>query len=141
MNKTTLKISAVLMGLLFLPACFSPKTAIVDGKTVLTNQQYEAMLVKLKQEMQPLDEQIAEIGAGGANNFDSGVLFYQKHDFANAATEFSSVVKNNNKNSKAWYLLGSCYEQIGDLTLAQEAFKRSYDLMVEQGYVAEIGAL
>ena len=134
-------VLVVLVGVM-LTGCFEPKVPTTDGRKVLTAAQYDALMAKMK--TSEMKEEVAEAAAkvdNGDNAFANGARFYENRDFANAAVEFEKVVSADAGNSKAWYMLGSCYEHTGNVEKAQSAFKQSYDIMVAQGYIADINKI
>ena len=136
MGKKGLLIVALSLAGLTLTGCFEKKTPTVDGRKVLTAAQYETLMNKMKKEIK--EEAKADKKETGADAFANGAMFYQNRDYANAAGEFEKVVSADAKNSRAWYMLGSCYEHTGNIARSQEAFKRSYDIQVAQGYIADV---
>ncbi|MBP5233250.1 MAG: tetratricopeptide repeat protein [Planctomycetes bacterium] len=142
MFKKGLRFVLFAMACVVLAGCFEPKTPTVDGRKVLTGAQYEELMAKMK--TSGVKEEVAEAAAqanGGDSAFANGARFYQNRDFANAAVEFEKVVSSDAGNSKAWYMLGACYEHTGNVEKAQSAFKQSYDIMVAQGYIADINKI
>lgn len=142
MFKMGLRFLLFAMACVVLAGCFEPKTPTADGRKVLTGAQYEALMAKMKTDEMKKEVVEAAVNAnGGDDAFANGAQFYQNRDFANAATEFEKVVSADAGNSKAWYMLGSCYEHTGNVDKAQSAFKQSYDIMVAQGYIADINKI
>lgn len=143
MFKMGLRFMLFAMACGVLAGCFEPKVPTADGRKVLTEAQYKTLMDKMKNSDE-MKEEVVEAAAranGGDNAFANGALFYQNRDFANAAAEFEKVVSADAGNSKAWYMLGSCYEHTGNVEKAQSAFKQSYDIMVAQGYIADINKI
>ena len=127
---------------LMLSGCFEPQVPTVNGETVLTMDQYKALAKKMKENEQKDEKEQAEAKVASTDSaFVNGTALFQNRDFANAAVEFEKVVAGNAQNSKAWYMLASCYEHTGDLKKSQEAYKKSYDIQVAQGYIADVNKI
>ncbi|MDR0868782.1 MAG: tetratricopeptide repeat protein [Planctomycetota bacterium] len=126
---------------LSLTACQNhKKVAKANGSTVLTVAQYNALAAKMKAGA-PVASAEATPNAAAGDTFGLAAALYQNHDYAGAAREFENVTGGNPDHSQAWYMLGASYEHLGDIERAQTAFKKSYDLLVAQGYIVETGGL
>lgn len=122
-----------LAGVFFTACTENDQPPKADGKTVLTAEQYKELQAKLG------DAQKAKNNAGEQVAQSSPMLDGMNHlrqeRYQQAAASFEMAVKAEPGNSRAWYLLGSCYEKTGQIEQAQLAYKTSYDIMVRQGYI------
>lgn len=113
------------------------KPPIANGKDVLTNEQYNALrselglLNKNGQKGQATATHSQEKNISMAN----GSAYFRNYEYGKAVAEFEAVLEKNPDNARAWYMLGSSLEKMNQTDQAQAAYKKSYDLMVNQGYV------
>ena len=126
-----------LAGMLFTACSNQPPKA--DGKKVLTVEQYKELQAKLG-DAEKRKENAAD-QANKASPMEDGAVFLRQERYQQAAAAFEQAVKADPNNSRAWYLLGTCYEKAGQIDQAQLAYKTSYDLMVRQGYIATTNSL
>jgi Flp pilus assembly protein TadD len=141
MSLKKIDLGAVALSLMFsLAACQKDRAPHANGSTMLTLAQYEELNAKVKDaalaETTAAAEAGAKSGVAAGDNFGLAAALYQNHDYVGAVRKFEKVVAADANNSKAWYMLGAAYEQTGDIERAQTAFKKSYDILVAQGYIA-----
>lgn len=134
MRSLIVVIAVLALVAIFAISCTKKEPPLVDGKTVLTVAQYNQLIGRMKADLAKngVTEEAAK-----SDLFSEGSRYYREEKYGDAATAFDGLVKENPENSRAWFMLGSCYEKMGDLAQAQQAYKRSYDIMVKQGYIAE----
>lgn len=131
-------IAVLALVAIFAISCKKKEPPLVDGKTVLTVAQYNQLIGRMKDD---LANSAGNEQAVKSDLFSEGSRYYREERFGDAATAFDNLIKENPENARAWFMLGSCREKMGDLTQAQQAYKRSYDIMVKQGYIAESRSL
>ncbi len=126
-----------LAGMLFTSCSDQPPKA--DGKSVLTAAQYKQLQAKLgdaeKRKNAATDQ------ANKSSAMEDGAVYLRQERYQQAAASFEQAVKADPNNSRAWYLLGTCYEKAGQIDQAQLAYKTSYDLLVRQGYIPSANTL
>lgn len=127
---------ALLFGMGFLMVSCEKKAPVANGKNILTLEQYNQLMAKMKVEPDKKNGDAAATAAGtDTGSFAEGARLYREEQYAQAASAFQGVLKAEPGNSRAWFLLGSCQEKAGNLESAQDSYKKSYDLMVKQGYI------
>lgn len=124
-------------GMSVLMVSCAKKTPVANGKNILTVEQYNQLMAKMKVEPEKKTGNGAAAAATAteAGSFAEGARLYREEQYGQAATAFQGVLKTEPGNSRAWFLLGSCQEKAGNLDEAQGSYKKSYDLMVKQGYI------
>lgn len=119
-----------LAGVLFVSCEKQPP--LTNGKNILTLEQYKQLQTKMGAVEKKKEEAVQSIRA---NPFSEGTAYLRQEQYKQAAVSFEQAVKVEPNNSRAWYLLGTCYEKNDQIEQAQLAYKTSYDLMVKQGYI------
>lgn len=77
--------------------------------------------------------------APGKSQFDGGMVAYLDREWSQAEQLFQQAVQANPNNADAWQLLGSSLDHQQKFDAAREAYKKAYDLRLNQGYEPEAG--
>ena len=67
-------------------------------------------------------------------HFNIGKVFWEKQSCGEAVVHFRRALEINNQFWRAWYLLGDCQEQLGQLGLAKTSYEKA--LAIEPNEVA-----
>jgi len=76
-------------------------------------------------------------------HFNIGKVFWEQQDFSDAVIHFRRALEVNPKLCRAWYLMGDCQEQMGQVGDARLSYQKAIDLCGEDdvGPMYRLGVL
>jgi tetratricopeptide (TPR) repeat protein len=81
------------------------------------NKEFDEAIVQLSLLRKQMGDEQGEVG------IKIGLIYTEQKKWSLAKKEFLQIVEGNPKNYKAWYYLGTVYEELGNLPAALDAFR------------------